>query len=235
MVVGANGFARKNEFVEGSADDGDVFMALEAANIDGDTIRDLDIGQNSLSLTGEVGEAIYFDSDFAGVQKITLEGYDSEGILIASDSTDPVSYYDAVITLSDATPTDTSDDVSFTLKDINGPTASLLSSGGTYKLAAVVNDVTMTRMYHDDGLAGEKTLPAESMKELTFEWQAVGELVASDDADGNAVDNLLTGSNENNLFRGKGGDDVLNGSGGNDTYQFLGSFGNDKVFDFHGE
>ena len=28
MVVGANGFARKNEFVEGSADDGDVFMAL---------------------------------------------------------------------------------------------------------------------------------------------------------------------------------------------------------------
>ena len=75
MVVGANGFARKNEFVEGSADDGDVFMALEMVNIDGDTIRDLDIGQNSLSLTGEVGEAIYFDSDFAGVQKITLEGY----------------------------------------------------------------------------------------------------------------------------------------------------------------
>ena len=68
MVVGANGFVRKNEFVEGSADDGDVFMALEAANIDGDTIRDLDIGQNSLSLTGEVGEASYFDSDFAGVQ-----------------------------------------------------------------------------------------------------------------------------------------------------------------------
>ena len=46
---------------------------------------------------------------------------------------------------------------------------------------------------------------AKAMKELTFEWQAVGELVASDDADGNAVDNLLTGSNENNLFRGKGG------------------------------
>ena len=144
--------------------------------------------------------------------------------------------YDAVITLDDGgTATDTSDDVSFTLSNINGPTASLLTNGGTYKLAAVVNDVTMTRTYHDDGLAGEKTLPAESMKELTFEWQAVGELVASDDADGNAVDNLLTGSNENNLFRGKGGNDVLNGSGGNDTYQFLGSFGNDKVFDFHGD
>ena len=55
------------------------------------------------------------------------------------------------------------------------------------------------------------------------------------DADGTAIDNLLTGSNENNLFRGKGGNDVLNGSGGNDTYQFLGSFGNDKVFDFYGE
>ena len=48
--------------------------------------------------------------------------------------------YDAVVTLSDATPTDTTDDVSFTLKDINGPTASLLTNGGTYKLAAVVND-----------------------------------------------------------------------------------------------
>ena len=77
--------------------------------------------------------------------------------------------------------------------------------------------------------------PAVAMKELTFEWQAVGDEVASDDADGNAVDNLLTGSNENNLFRGEGGDDVLNGSGGNDTYQFLGAFGNDKVFDFHGD
>ena len=230
MVVGANGFARKNEFVEGSADDGDVFMALTKENIDGDTIRDLDIGQNSLSLTGEVGEAIYFDSDFAGVQKITLQENTMSGDSMAETS------YDAVITLDDGgTATDTSDDVSFTLSNINGPTASLLTNGGTYKLAAVVNDVTMTRTYHDDGLAGEKTLPAESMKELTFEWQAVGELVASENADGTAIDNLLTGSNENNLFRGKGGNDVLNGSGGNDTYQFLGSFGNDKVFDFYGE
>ena len=98
MVVGANGFVRKNEFVEGSADDGDVFMALEAANIDGDTIRDLDIGQNSLSLTGEVGEAIYFDSDFAGVQKITLEGYDADGVLIPSESTMEAVTYDAVVT-----------------------------------------------------------------------------------------------------------------------------------------
>ena len=93
-------------------------------------------------------------------------------------------------------------------------------SGGTYKLAAVVNDVTVNATLHQPGLAGETSSPTGSMKELTFEWQAVGELVASDDADGNAVDNLLTGSNENNLFRGKGGDDVLNGSGGNDTYQF---------------
>ena len=31
MVVGANGFVRKNEFVEGSADDGDVFMALDSS------------------------------------------------------------------------------------------------------------------------------------------------------------------------------------------------------------
>ena len=114
----------------------------------------------------------------------------------------------------------------------------MLSSGGTYKLAAVVNDVTVnaTRMYHDDGLAGENySLQPTAMKELTFEWQAVGELVASENADGTAIDNLLTGSNENNLFRGKGGNDVLNGSGGNDTYQFLGSFGNIRCLIFMGK
>ena len=53
-----------------------------------------------------------------------------------------------------------SDDVSFT-KDINGPTASLLSSGGTYKLAAVVNDVTVNATMHGDGLAGEITSPTQ--------------------------------------------------------------------------
>ena len=44
----------------------------------------------------------------------------ADGVLIASDSTmDAVSSYDAVVTLSDATPTDASDDVSFTLIKIS--------------------------------------------------------------------------------------------------------------------
>ena len=98
-----------------------------------------------------------------------------------------------------------------------------------------MNEVAFTSTMDAVGADGFEHAGSGTLKELTFEWRAVGELVASDDADGNAVDNLLTGSNENNLFRGKGGDDVLNGSGGNDTYQILGAFGNDKVFDFNGE
>ena len=48
--------------------------------------------------------------------------------------------YDAVITLSGGTATDTSDDVSFTLK-YQWSNSEFITNGGTYKLAAVVNDV----------------------------------------------------------------------------------------------
>ena len=116
--------------------------------------------------------------------------------------------------------------MSFTLKDINGPTASLIGDN-EYKLVAVTKDVTYTNSGSDVGVDNTYS-ETKTVKELTFEWQAKGEKVGSDESD------KLNGSNANNLFRGNGENDFLNGSGGNDTYQFLGDFGNDKVFDSAG-
>ena len=106
---------------------------------------------------------------------------DAEGNIITSSSTiDPVTY-DAVITLNDDTPNDTSDDMSFTLKDINGPTASLIGDN-EYKLVAVTKDVTYTNSGSDVGVDNTYS-ETKTVKELTFEWQAKGEKVGSDESD----------------------------------------------------
>ena len=100
-IFKTNMYSVKDEFVEGTGDDNDVFVAFAFDQkiddtseinkgievLDGDVINDFDIGQNSLSLRDEKGEAIYLDADFAGVQKITLQGKDADGYLITSSST----------------------------------------------------------------------------------------------------------------------------------------------------
>ena len=178
--------------------------------INGDTIYDLDIGQNSLSFASDRGESIYFKSgliDQAATQ-ISVSGDSEFG-------------YEADITLYD----NYGYSVEFDLYNLNGPTTALYGDQ-TYQLVAVWEDVSMDANFKDVGVGSHYDAMNETVTGLRFEWQGLGEKVGT-----SAVD-MLTGSNGSNTFQAYGGDDVLNGAGGGDTYQFTGDFGNDKVLDF---
>ena len=110
----------ENSFLEGTGDDGDIFTALGdpagayGKSIGQDTIHDMDIGQNSLSLVGELGEQIYLRKD----------SFDDIDVVVSAD-TSATSGYTAVVTLTNST-TETSG--SFTLANLNLPTTALWSA-----------------------------------------------------------------------------------------------------------
>jgi len=237
----ANGFAPSGEFVENTGDDNDRFMyfreihanptqyddgnnTYDNANlsaINGDTIWDLDIGQNSLTLTSEIGEGIWFD---AGVVNHNVEVDVTETVTASGNE------YSATVTLAHAT--DATKTVDFVLEELNLPTLAL-SGDQFYNLVGTWETVKMEAgMLHDgfngihDAAAAESIWMAKDIDILRFEWQAVGEKV------GTAGTDNLVGTNGSNVFQAYGGNDVLNGSGGADSYHFTGNFGQDKILEF---